>query len=173
MKRYIFLLLLSLPLVWSCKDKDEIAPQEQDVMPICMHFQVVDAEGNDLLNPENPKAYSANDIKITCTNLKGDGMETFYVGAYSVQPVTRALLYDVLSVQTYPLNNSDQYAIEIAGYDPLRQWPKIEVHIDWPDGSQDYVEVHHTFRSGQRQPRYTTTVYLNGTEVPSPFTIVK
>ena len=171
MKRYIFLLLLSLPLLWSCKKEEDVST-DGDTPPIFISFQVQDAEGNDLLNPENPNAYGVNDIKITCTNLKGDGMEMFYVGAFNGLPEDFGARFK-LEVVTYPLYGSAPYAIGIMGYDADRNWPKIEAYIDWPDGSQDYIEVHHTFWAGIRQSHFTTTYYLNGTEVSNPFTIVK
>ena len=172
MKRYIFFLLLSLPLLWSCSDNDEDPGNLWDILPLGWQFQVTDADGNDLLNPETPNAYGVNDIKITCTNLKGDGMEMFNVGAFNGLPEDFGARFK-LEVVTYPLYGSAPYAIGIMGYDADRNWPKIEAYIDWPDGSQDYIEVHHTFWAGIRQSHFTTTYYLNGTEVSNPFTIVK
>lgn len=173
MKRIFLLMLLSLPLLWSCSDKDEQPSIMWDILPLGWQFQVTDADGNDLLNPETPDAYGSGDIKITCTNLEGDGMETFYVGAYSGGYATRALLYDELSVYTGTIYNSDRYGITIVGYDPTHPWDKIEVNIEWPDGSKDYIEVHYTCWSGTSQFHSTTNIYLNGTEVPERFTIVK
>ena len=175
MKRIFFLLLLALPLLWSCSDKDEPVERDVDPVPFFLAFQVTDAEGNDLLNPETPNAYGPKDIKITCTNHKGDGMDTFYAGSFNGNPEYVNTLWFKLDVYTVQIYGTDRYEVWITGYDPydVIKWPKVEVYIEWPDGSTDYVEAHHTYYWVGRTLHRKTTAYLNGTEVSEKFTIVK
>ena len=177
MKRIFFLMLLALPLLWSCSDKDEPVERDGDPVPFSLAFQVTDAEGNDLLNPETPNAYGPEDIKITCTNHKGDGMDTFYVGSFTEIPRESTSYQCVKLVAfSFPIYGTDRYEVWITGYDPydVIKWPKVEVYIEWPDGSTDYVEAHHVYYYDDHQVLHrSTTAYLNGTEVSEKFTIVK
>ena len=160
----------------SCKDEDEDIVG--DPVPVEINFYVEDAEGNDLLDPDNPSAFKPGSITVTCTEHKGTDKVSYHIGAYDGR--RRSGWFDVIVAPFYLDVNLTQkrYLVNIGNYYSawLASSPDKEVEIEWPDGSKDNIVLKYSeSRSKKGLLRQHGYILLNGEKKPWPdhFTIVK
>lgn len=173
MKKLLLFFSFILPSIvfLSCNEEEEPVG---DRNPVQIFFFVEDAEGNDLLDPENPNAFGPEDITITCTERIGWNSQTYHVGAFNGSNY----IWPGFQVSTLQYNFINQYIILIGDYysQYLASMPIKNIEIEWPDGSKDYIVLTYSeHRSGNRPLQQNVHIFLNGVEMPYPypFTIVK
>lgn len=178
-RSYYIFLMCSLFFFSSCHKEKEEDIFLSDPAPVTIEFYVLDSEGNDLLDPENPNAFGPEDITIICTEHMDTGEATYHVGAYNGNP-ERKQWFDVVVAPYFIANKPTEtkYVISIGNYysQYLANMPAKNVVIEWPDGSKDYIVLTYSdFRFPNGLLFQDVHIYLNGEDVssPHPFTIVK
>ena len=158
-KRNVFFLgLLScMTLLLAGCSSDEI----WDVSPLVFHITVVNAQGEDLLNPETPG------------NITTDGIKAVYLGEtyeYGVNAskiaATRYYMPRLYGLMPFITNNGTT-EMTFGELDGAKDYSKEEITIVWNDKTQDIITFSHTCKWKKGKPQLSTSVALNGTDAPA------
>lgn len=112
--------------------KDDSEMLEWDVAPVEVIIRVVDAQGNDLLNPNTPGTIAHN--KITA-EYEGKNYEMD-----TVANKPRAILPIFYGLYCEKPKTSDEYLLYFGELDGAETFQK-EVTIDWKDGTKDVITI--------------------------------
>lgn len=151
----------------ACDDDGPRDGEIWDIAPYMVEICVVDADGNDLLNPDNPD------------NILKDSITAEFEGnVYKVNTermaYTRYYMPQFYGLLCYKPYGEDHYMLEFGEFDGQKDAEVRQLTIDWKDGKQkDVIAFEHAFWWKNHEPRQKTTYWLNGTEVSSPITFVR
>lgn len=160
MKAKFFLLgILALTLL-SC-DKSINDRVIWDIFPVVVTLQVTDANGNDLLNPDNPNSYVTDSIKAVYNGKEyicKKGISNVNTKAYLAQFYGLRLIKRQLGT----------YVLCFGEFDGAKSYSNEEVTVFWGDGTSDKVKFSRKFRmNSSGDPDISEDWYLNGAKVPN------
>ena len=153
--KHLFRTLLLAAIVVMCGCR---ADMEVDWYPVDIMIYVQDADGNDLLNPDNENFLG--------TKVEAEWLDKRYTYTH---PQTRAYMpmWNGLTLQR---NNKGRYYLklgELAGNEEYDD----NLTLRWPDGSQDVI--HYKNRVNHITVDATRTFLLNGEKCDNPVVITK
>ena len=168
MKYAIFLLIL-LPLITlSGCDKDQNG-NDWDISPVTFFIHVVDAEGNDLLNPQTKNGLDANKIKAVYKEKE------YECNQDASQPPTKAYMPYFYGLKSFQSNQSGLYFLFFGELEGDKSYTNEVIKIVWEDGSSDKISFNRDCKWGKNgDPKITQEWFLNDTKVTSgTFKIIK
>lgn len=152
MKKLLYLIPLAFVFLLSfsaCGDDEETVPNPED-----LEMMLVDAEGNNLLDPDN------NLINIDGAKLLFDGKE--YPLIDKSGPSLQVAIPEVLSFGFYKLvrfvNDDYQILLVVTPFKSLALNKEHKLTIDWGNGSSDVIKLSYTKIS---DTEYSRSIYLN------------
>ncbi len=156
--KYLLLGLMAFVLL-SC-EKMENNDIDGGTKPIVFNLNVLDANGVDLLNPEN-----SNSIPYS-------GIRALYKGAeYKCQNDLALFHTKVCSVDFFGLNvfkypDHETYRLQFGQFDGTKSYSNEEVIISWGDGTYDKLKFNREFRLKRNgESEISQEWFLNGTKV--------
>lgn len=151
----LFLTLISL---FSCDKKEE--RRIWDISPIVVTINVVDAKGNDLLNPETLNRLDLTKIKAICGDEE-------YVCNEDVESKTRYYMpsfYGLKSVK----GHEGLYNLEFGEFNGAQSYTNKEVTIVWENGSTDKISFNRNYTTKKNgDPVIKDEWFLNGVKATS------
>lgn len=157
MKKYFqikwmsIILLAVMPFVSACDNG--IEDRVWDFDPIVLSIEVVDAQGNDLLNPNT--AGNISEKKITATI---DGKT--YTNNYAT---SRYYLPNLFGLKTQKGPNG-KYQLLIGEFDATKNIGNYAITIDWGDGTTDEFSYSNNLSWDQDNPIFDRHFFQNGKE---------
>ncbi len=176
----ILALILGLIFISCSSDKENDEPSihypDEDIE---LYLNIVDSQGNNLLDDKNPNNILSQDINLIFRGRKyplmtiEDIYEKYVVTSDNPLDGFLGLCYLTEPNEDYPITKP----IILAGKFPLPVWTNLKFEISWGDGTpNDYFEMSRApFGMNDNKQRYLLTVRWNG-EVyrdTQEFTIVK
>lgn len=157
MRRGFFLFgILALTLL-SC-EKINSDRKIWDISPVVVALQVVNANGVDLLNPDNQNSYAAANIKALYSGKE-------YECNKSISEVyTKAYLPHFYGLKIFK-NNIGSYYLHFGELEGAKSYSNEEVIIFWGDGTSDKIKFNRTFRWIHGDPDISEDWFLNGSKV--------
>lgn len=161
--KYFFLGIVSLVL-FSC---DGILGDRKiwDISPVVYIVQVVNSNGVDLLNPDNPNSIAASGIKVQYNGKEYEcnkDQSTLITKAYMPQ-------FYGLKVAKNPYVTNGIFILTFGELDGAKSYSNEEITIFWGDGSSDKVKFNRKFRwkiNGDSD--ISEEWFLNGNKVAGP-----
>ena len=159
--KYFFLGIVSLVL-FSC---DGIFGDRKiwDISPVEYIVQVVNTNGVDLLNPDNPSSIAASGIKVQYNGKEYEcNKEQSAVNTKAYMP-----RFYGLKVQKNPyIPGGTNYFLYFGELDGAKSYSNEEITIMWGDGSSDKVKFNRKFRwKINGDPDISEEWFLNGNKV--------
>ena len=165
MRRLIYTLALVLAVTSCEKDpfetflgKKSYSPRTDtiwDIGPVCVMMEVTDSLGNNLFSDSNPNNWLQKDFSASFNG------EDFYWPSSS----TKAYLAILKGLYLYPdpkWEKTDKVCLCFGELDGTAKWDS-DLHIYWPDGSNDKIRIQHAFRWDEDgNPDFYTGFKLNG-----------
>lgn len=162
------LLLTTVGLGTTACDGD--GPREGEIWdfaPYSVCIKVVDTNGADLLDPNNPD------------NILKDSITAEFEGkVYKVTSVTdhntRFLPAEFRGLVCCKYYKEDYYLLVFGQFQTEDNAGKRSLTIDWKNGKEkDVITFSHSFKWKNHEPKQKTQYWLNGEEVSSPITFVR
>lgn len=158
--KYVMLALMATGLL-SCDKILNNNGKIWDIAPVVFRVEVIDADGVDLLNPEN-----RNSLNI-------DGINAFYRGAkyecnkdVSISD-TKAYMPYFYGLKVRKQYSGNTYILEFGELAGDKDYPNEEVAVFWGDGTWDVIRVNRKFRwKLNGDPDINDKWYLNDVIVP-------
>jgi len=155
--KYLLFGIMALALL-SC-DKIINGGKIWDISPVVVIVQVANANGIDLLNPDNQNSYAAGSIKAVYNGKEYEcnkSISDANTKAYHAQ------FYGLKTDKNYVGN----YSLFFGEFDGAKSYSNEEVTILWGDGSSDKIKFSRKFRwTIFGDPNISEDWYLNGTKV--------
>lgn len=174
MKKFLYILAAVLLLASCEKDPFEefLAKKSHgsavdaiwDITPLELAFEVTDRQGNNLFDESTPGNWLDTPFLATF-----DGQE-FTWPASLPWAETKAYFAVLRGFYIYPkwYTESDDVLLQFGELDGAGKWD-ADLHIYWPDRSQDVIRVQHAFRWNKKgQPEQFTALKVNGKPVEGP-----
>lgn len=160
--RYLLLGVVALGLLSCEKIRNE--GKIWDIGPVEFLVQVVDANGVDMLNPDNDNSFKINEIKA----LYG-GKEYDCNATDTTSPPTKAYLPRFYGLQVRKTINGF-YILRFGELEGAKSYSNEELTLLWGDGSSDIIKFNRKFRwKFNGDPESSEEWFLNGTKVPERF----
>lgn len=152
MKNLFFvLMLISVLLLFSCVNDDP---------PCCAHppftginLTVVDTSGNDLLNPENPEAYSKDSIRL------------YFLENGETHLVHNELSDNPNGFSINPGISQQNYRISLSPTLPTADQKTTITYLHW--NSEDIDTLKSKYAGPSSGTQYVDTLWVNGEKKPS------
>lgn len=155
--KYLLFGIMALALV-SC-DRIINGGKIWDISPVVVTVQVVNANGIDLLNPDNQNSYAAGNIKAIY-----NGKE-YECNKNVSEANTKAILAQFYGLKM-DKNYVGTYNLFFGEFDGAKSYSNEEVTIFWGDGSSDKIKFSRKFRwTIFGDPDISEERFLNGTKV--------
>lgn len=137
-----------------------------DVYPYSISMEVVDGQGNNLLDTKN------------ANNVIKDSITALYEGqTYKVDTVilaTRAIMPTFYGLARYAPSGTRNYILILGEFSGEKNVSNQEIIIDWKDGSKkDTITFSHTCTWPNNEPVTSTTVWLNHTPTTMPVKLIR
>lgn len=156
--RYLLLGILALTLL-SC-DKTISDRMIWDIYPVVVTLQVTNANGIDLLNPDNQNSYATDSIKAVYNGKEykcNKGISSANTKTYLAQ------FYGLKMIK----NQFGTYILCFGEFNGAKSYSNEEVTIFWGDGTSDKIKFNRKFRfTSSGDPDISEDWYLNGAKVP-------
>lgn len=136
MRRILFLLLLTITSLSSCNNENMI----WDIAPVVVKISVVDAQGNDLLNPQTDNALELGKIKAIY-----NGQDYLY-GVSPDDPKSKAYLPRFYGLMSEFNSHHERHILSFGEFDGAESYTNESVTIVWPDGSSDIIRFNRVFK---------------------------
>ena len=137
-----------------------------DIAPVYFTFNVQDANGNDLLDPNTENNILDNDIKVVFEDKE-------YPKDVDMTPTENTKFYMAVLKGLYTVKyDDDDYHLEFGQFMGSEDHDKSFV-IHWGDGTHDEVSFVHDYKFRVNKPKISTKIFLNGKESNNRFVIVK
>ncbi len=157
-KKYLLLGIVALGLL-SC---DIIGNNGEiwDISPVVVTLNVVDANGVDLLNPDN-----SNSIPVSGLKASYKGVE--YVCNKELPAVsTKAYMPYFYGLKVFKNSYYDTYTLQFGELDGAKSYSNEEVTIFWGDGTSDKIKFNRKFRwKLNGDPSISQEWFLNGSKM--------
>ncbi len=159
--KYLLIGIMALVLL-SCDKKIINDHKIWDIYPVVVRVQVVNANGIDLLNPDNNNSIAASGIKAVY-----NGKE--YECNKNVSVVnTKAYMPHFYGLQMNKNTNDGTYILLFGEFNGAKSYSNEEVTIFWGDGSSDKIKFSRQFRWRLNgDPEVSQEWLLNGNKVSS------
>lgn len=148
---FSFIVLLS-----GCKKENKI----WDIYPVVVSVSVMDAAGNDLLNPQTPGCLDASKIKAI---YKGQE----YGCKDPSQVKTKAYMPRFYGLELCKYNYSEIFLLNFGEFDGARDYIDEVVTLVWEDGSSDKIRFNRDYKWKRKGPEVKEEWFLNDTPVSS------
>lgn len=130
-----------------------------DIYPVVVSVSVVDAQGNDLLDPQTPDAFDVSEInaiykeKIYECNKDATGLRS------------KAYMPYFYGLQSYRNDYYGLYILSFGEFNGAESYTNESVTIVWPDGSSDKISFNRDFKWGKIEPEVKQEWFLNNSKV--------
>jgi len=132
-----------------------------DIFPVVVTLQVTNANGIDLLNPDNQNSYAADSIKAV---YSGKEYKCNKVISFANTKAYLAQFYGLRMIK----NQFGTYILCFGEFDGAKSYSNEEVTVFWGDGTSDKVKFSRKFRmNSSGDPEISEDWYLNGVKVPN------
>jgi hypothetical protein len=141
---------------------DKIFPTGEiwDISPVVFTIQVADANGVDLLNPENHNSLDTSEISAL---YRG---EEYKCSKDPYGVFTKAYAPHFYGLQFINNTQEGKYALRFGELDGAESYSNEEITISWGDGSSDKIKFNRKFRwRFNGDPVSSEEWFLNGTKV--------
>ena len=141
MRRFSKLGVIALMSIFlaGCSKEEVPTMVRSDNQGLYINLMLSDANGNDLLNPDNVNAVNFRDIKVSFAN--------------STALVSGPYVSDSNGVEVphlYQAKTDGPYSIQLGTWDVSSKSFKDTVFIDWGDGSSDVFYFHYSYNAIHR-----------------------
>lgn len=167
MKRYLFALVVILAI--SGCSKFPFSDYIIDWAPVNFYIKVVDASGNDLLDPSNEKSWIIG-TTLDFMNKK----DTVDMACIENIHQTKVYLpyFSGVKLMKNPFSPFDGYVLKFGEFDGADSYDKEQLTINWPDGTSNTITYSREFNVWQTEVR-SEELRVDGEKCSSPVTIVK
>lgn len=155
MQQKLLFLVFSFILLSGC-NKDVI----WDIYPVVISVSVVDAQGNDLLNPQTPGCLDAGKIKAIYK-----GQEYKCKDPYKIK--TKAYMPRFYGLELCKYSYSQVYLLNFGEFDGAQDYKNEVVFLVWEDGSSDKICFSRDYKMKRKGPKVKEKWFLNDTPVSS------
>jgi len=156
--KYLLLGLMALVLL-SCEKMENI-DIDGGTKPIVFNVSVLDANGVDLLNPENSNSIPYGGIRALYKGIEyqcQNDLSMFHTKVCSVD-------FFGLNVFKYP--DREMYRLQFGQFDGTKSYSNEEVIISWGDGTYDKIKFNRKYKSKRNGESETSQEwFLNETKV--------
>lgn len=140
-----------------------------DFSPTLVRILLSDAQGNDLMDPENENGWLNKPISASFNGKTYEGIEMKGIRLDDEQ--TKAYLAVIKGFYIYPkeYTETEQYVLTFGELDSADLW-NHDLVISWPDGSSDVIRVQHALRWNVKgEPEMYTGFKFNGEPVDGAY----
>ena len=159
-KLFLFIGLVTLLTIFAgCNDEEEYDPLIWDFKCYNINIIVLDEEGNDLLDHNNPENILNNEITVVYNNNK-------YAKKYENEITLRALTPQKLAIRTIHDEKNNKHYIAFGEFSPTENFKSETFTIDWGDGTKDEIkfDLYITWKN-PKEPTVHKKLYINEKEV--------
>ena len=164
--------VLAMTLMVGCSDDGSDGPEPDviwDIAPLSMYVSVVDAEGNDMLNPDAEGSISGESVTVKYENKTYEtiwhGMPLPEIKSRYIPAIFREIYHFVYREDpTKPAPAGNPWVLNIG---ELPRDENYDVTLPLTLRGRTYeLRVVNTFRWKKHQPDIHTTIYIDGEEQP-------
>ncbi len=131
-----------------------------DISPVVVNVQVTDANGVDLLNPDNQNSFEASGIKAIYKGIE------YECNKNASEVNTKAYMPHFYGLQISKDINNGIYILKFGELDGAKSYFNEEVTIFWGNGSSDIIKFNRKFRwKLNGDPESSEEWFINGNKV--------
>ena len=163
--KLFFLSVLLLTMLGVCGCGDDDSDDLLNSQPTVLHYlQIKDAEGIDLLNPQNPNGFKNNEITLEY----GTAREHPFINSTNKTATERPL--QPIYFELRFIADFSSYVLVLGGFDASYPY-KREFIIHWPDNTSDSFCAENTYNN--QKDAYDYSLRVNGVEQGKVVELIK